>query len=153
MSSAAHIGRFTTFMALHPDAGNKDYNIVDNDPSAPTYRDYWEFMGNYFGVPIDTKVGFDIQADAEGKVRDGAWKEIAEKYKVDPEAAERYGTFFFFYWAMCLGNWGCWASMDKAKSELGWDERADSREELKRIFDEMVREGTIPDPKRMDSRS
>lgn len=152
VSSATHIARFTTYMALHPEAGNKDFNIVDNDPRAPTFRDYWEFMGRYFGVDVDTKVGFNIQEDAEAKVNDGVWRDIAEKYGVDPEAAERYGTFYFFYWAMCLGNWGCWASMEKARREIGWDQTTDSREELKKIFDEMVEEGTIPDPKKMGSK-
>lgn len=152
VSSAAHIARFTTYMALHPDAGNKDYNIVDNDPSVPTFRDYWEFMGRYFGVEVGTKVGFDMQEDAEAKVRDGVWKDIVAKYGVDPQAAERYGTFFFFSFAMILGDWGCWASMEKARKEIGWTETADSREELKGIFDEMVREGTIPDPSSMGSK-
>ena len=162
VSSGAHIAKFSTYMALHPDGGNKDYNIVDNDPKAPTFRDFWESFGEYFGVPVATKVGYHAGDDAEAKIKRGVWKEIAEKYGVDPKAPETYGitlaidhlpcrradcrtgTFYMFHWIMALGDWGCWASMEKARKEIGWTEHTDSREECRKVFDAMRAEGAIP---------
>jgi hypothetical protein len=91
VSSAAHIARFTTYMALNDDAGNQDYNVIDNDPKGPTFKDYWEFFGEYFGVPVSTKVGYHAGEDAEEKIKNGVWNEISKKYGVDPKAAETYG--------------------------------------------------------------
>jgi hypothetical protein len=34
--------------------------------------------------------------------------------------------------------------MEKAKKEIGWTQRTDSREELRKIFDQMKEEGIIP---------
>lgn len=161
VSAASHIAKFTTYAALHQEGGNKDYNIVDNDPKAPTFRDFWEFFGEYFGVPVATKIGYHAGDDAEAKIKRGVWKDIAQKYGVDPEGAETYGklppdpsdepkadrwlgTFYMFHWVMALGYWASWASMDKAKKEIGWTEQADSREECRRVFDAMKADGIIP---------
>ena len=144
VSSASNIAQFTTYMSLHSEAGNEDYNVVDNDPSAPTFKDLWEFFGEYFGVRVTTKVGYDVGEDIDGKLRRGVWGEIVEKYGGDKDACETYMTSYFFHWCMCLGDWGCWASMEKAKREIGWDVRADSREEFRKIFDGMRDKGVIP---------
>ena len=144
VSAANNIADFTTYVALHPSAGNRDYNIVDNDPTAPTFQDFWEYMGKYFGVPVETKVGYSAVDDMAEKVKRGVWEEVVRKHGGDPDAVKTFGTFFMFHWVMCLGDWGCWASMEKAKKEIGWVKRVDSRKETGRVFDEMRANGTIP---------
>ena len=144
VSSATNIAAFTTYMACHPKAANQDYNIVDNDANAVTWRDLWEYMGEYFGVPVTAEKGFDLNADLEAKFKRGVWSEIAARHGGDKDACEKFGTWYFFHFAMLYATWGAHVSMEKAKREIGWTTQCDSREELKKIFDLMKREGVIP---------
>ncbi|KAH0837221.1 hypothetical protein FOPE_04546 [Fonsecaea pedrosoi] len=143
-SSAANIAAFTTRLALHPNAQNQSYNIVDADPKGLTFREIWESMGQYFGVPVTTRAGFDIEADIESKLKRGVWEELVAKHGGDKDACDKFATWSFFGWIMRYATWGASVSMDKAARELGWTTRFDTRKDLCKIFDTMKLEGVIP---------
>ena len=144
-SSASNIAAFTSYMARQPDAANQAYNIVDNDPAAVTFRDLWEFMGQYFGVPVVTKVGFDIEKDIHNKLGRGVWHELVGKHGGDRDACEKFATWPFFGWIMRYSTWAAHVSMKKAAKEIGWTTQCDTRGESKKIFDTMRSVGVIPD--------
>ncbi|OAL38297.1 hypothetical protein AYO20_02356 [Fonsecaea nubica] len=143
-SSAANIAAFTTHLALHPNAQNQSYNIVDADPKGLTFREIWESMGQYFGVPVTTRAGFDIEADIESKLKRGVWEDLVAKHGGDKDACEKFATWSFFGWIMRYATWGSSVSMDKATRELGWTTRFDTRKDLCKIFDTMKLEGVVP---------
>ena len=115
-SSASNIAAFTTYLAPHPDAGKQAYNIVDNDSAGVTFQDLWESMGENFGVPVTTKVGFDIEKDIDGKLKRGVWQELVDKRGGD--ACDKFATWPFFGWIMRYATWPAHVSMEKAAKEV-----------------------------------
>ncbi|RSL96399.1 hypothetical protein CEP52_011491 [Fusarium oligoseptatum] len=142
-SSASNIAAFTTFAACHPGAADQAYNVVDNDPNEITFGDIWRYIGEYFGVPVTTKKGYNAEHDIQAKLDRGVWKDIVKKYGGDPDACVNYGTWWFFQFQMAI-TFKTHVSMDKARRELGWTTRCDTREELGKIFKSMEEAGIIP---------
>ncbi|EXJ56260.1 uncharacterized protein A1O5_12716 [Cladophialophora psammophila CBS 110553] len=143
-SSASNIAAFTSYLATHAGGANQAYNIVDNDASETTFADLWEYMGSYFGVSVTTRPGFDLARDIEDKLKAGVWGQIVDRYGGDKDACERFATWRFFAWAMGNAPWGSHVSMDKAGREIGWTVQWDTRQDIKRVFDTMRKEGIIP---------
>ena len=144
-SSAANIAAFTSYAALEQGAENQAFNIVDNDKSAPTFKDIWEFMGSYFGVPVTTNYDFDVEADIKEKLQRGVWKEMVETHGGDRDAFEKFATLSFFGWIMKYSTWPAHVSVAKAAKEIGWTRQHDTRQDLRQTFDSMKKEGVIPD--------
>ena len=144
-SSASNIAAFTSYVARQPNAANQAYNIVDNDPAAVSFRDLWESMGQYFDVPVITKVGFDIKRDIKEKLDRGVWHELVAKCGGNKDACEKFATWPFFGWIMRYSTWPAHVSMVKAAKKIGWTTQFDTRPELRKIFDTMKKEGVIPD--------
>jgi nucleoside-diphosphate-sugar epimerase len=142
-SSASNIAKFTTFVACNPAGGNQDYNVVDNDPNGVTFGDLWEYIGEYFGVPVTTQKGYDANEDVECKLQKGVWRDIVAKHGGDVNACESYGTWWFFQFQMAI-TFQTHVSMEKAERELGWTTKCDTRKELGRIFDSMKAAGVLP---------
>lgn len=142
-SSASNIAAFTTFAACHPGAADQAYNVVDNDPNEISFGDIWLYIGDYFGVPVTTKKGHNAEHDVQAKLDRGVWKDIVNKYGGDPNACINYGTWWFFQFQMAI-TFKTHVSMEKARRELGWTTRCETRQELGNIFDAMKEAGVIP---------
>lgn len=143
-SSAANIAMFTSYAALEQGAENQAFNIVDNDKGAPTFKDIWESMGSYFGVPVTTKYDFDVEADIKEKLQRGVWTDLVRQHGGNRDAFDKFATLSFFGWIMKYSTWPAHVSMAKAAEKIGWTRQYDTLEELRRTFDAMKKEGVIP---------
>lgn len=144
ISSAKHTAAFTSHIATHPNAADQHYNIVDNTDPPITFQDLWEFIGDYFGVAVQVRPGFDIEADIAEKLKRGVWKDLATKYGGDLDAPDKYAAWYFFSWKMQYAYWSAMVSVDKAARETEWNEKCDTLGEVREIFDSMKRMKVVP---------
>ncbi|KAB8298817.1 hypothetical protein EYC80_000986 [Monilinia laxa] len=135
------IADFTEWLALNEDPAvqNQKFNIVDD--TVTTFRDVFEGIGKYFGVETKVERKYDLMSEA--KELEKQWPEIVQKYG-GKEDALGLCTWDAFVYAMSAGEWGSVVNMDKAR-KAGWTKRVDTLKEMEKIFEDMKRDGWIPD--------
>jgi len=139
-STASNIAKFTSYISQNTEAAGHEFNISDADPTQPTFKDYFEYLGQYFGVPIEQKEGYSIAEDMKDK--EAVWNEIAEKYGADKEAFG-YATWKFLDMTFQGTPGAVVYDMSKAR-KYGWNETRNTREEIGKVLDEMKKEHIIP---------
>ncbi|CAD6446124.1 e8bd368e-ad01-4b08-8cc6-f657bb30774d [Sclerotinia trifoliorum] len=134
------IGEFTEWIALNENAEvqNQKFNIVDD--TVTTFRDVWEGIGRYFGVETRVQRGYDLMGEVKGF--EGKWSEIVGRYG-GREDVLGMCTWDAFVHAMDAGEWGSVVNMEKAR-KVGWTKKVDTIKEMEKIFDDMKKDGWIP---------
>ncbi|KAA8570035.1 hypothetical protein EYC84_002372 [Monilinia fructicola] len=128
-------------LALNEDPAvqNQKFNIVDD--TVTTFRDIFEGIGKYFGVETKVERKYDLMSEV--KELEKQWPEIVQKHG-GKQGALSLCTWDAFVYAMSAGEWGSVVNMDKAR-KAGWTKKVDTLKEMEKIFDEMKRDGWIPD--------
>src|SRR5690606_6369356 len=121
-------------------AANQSFNIVDNDPTRPSFRTYFELFGEYFGVPVERKEGYSIENAMKDKAKE--WKELVKKHGGREEAFS-YGTWKFLDMTFQKTLLSIDTSMEKA-AQYGWTAQVDSKAAIRKVLDQMKEEGIIP---------
>lgn len=132
---------FTEWLALNEDPAvqNQKFNIVDD--TVTTFRDIFEGIGKYFGVETKVERKYDLMSEV--KELEKQWPEIVQRHG-GKQGALSLCTWDAFVYAMSAGEWGSVVNMDKAR-KAGWTKKVDTLKEMEKIFDEMKRDGWIPD--------
>eukprot|EP01027_Heterolobosea_sp_BB2_P012602 GEZU01018245.1.p1 GENE.GEZU01018245.1~~GEZU01018245.1.p1 ORF type:complete len:182 (+),score=76.19 GEZU01018245.1:314-859(+) len=128
-----------------PKAHNQAFNAVNGDFF--TYKELWPKLAEYFGLeaPAEPKP-VKVEEQMKQLNAEQVWRDLAKKHNLKIDNLNELVTWWFMDAVLGAWKWDNCSSMDKAR-EFGFNDKVDTTEMYKSLFDKLEKDNIIPPTK------